>query len=135
MKIILTENQLSNTIIKFIKKEGWEKTCQMLGLSREEFAEMFFNNNPMEFLNIFNDLDIIQDKINPNDTLFRNEKGNNIMIYNRKKEIVYISYEDIWVVLKDGFGLNNNEAQELTERWLSEVYNLRGFKLAAVGLV
>ena len=135
MKIILTENQLSNTIIQFIKKEGWEKTCQMLGLSGKEFAEMFFNNNPMEFLNIFNDLDIIQDKINPNDTLFRNEKGNNIMIYARKKEIVYISYEDIWEVLKDGFELNNNEARELTERWLSEVYNLRGFKLAAVGLV
>ena len=48
------------------------------------------------------------------------------MVYDRKKEEVYINYYEIWSFLKDGFGLNYTETQELTKTWLDEVYDLRG---------
>jgi hypothetical protein len=48
------------------------------------------------------------------------------MIYNRKNDYVYINYNEIWSVLVNKFGLNYDETQELTQRWLDEVYNLRG---------
>jgi hypothetical protein len=48
------------------------------------------------------------------------------MVYNRENDYVYINYDEIWSVLGDKFGLNYSEIQDLTKRWLDEVYNLRG---------
>jgi hypothetical protein len=51
------------------------------------------------------------------------------MIYDRKNEIVYINYYEIWSVLEDKFGLKYSETQRLTKIWLDEVYNLKGVTL------
>jgi len=126
MKIIITENQFKDNVINLIKSEGWKETCQMLGIRAKEFAEMFFNNDPMEFLNVYNDLDVVVSKEKPNWTLFRYEKGYNIMVYNRNNDYVYINYNEIWSFLQDGFDLNYSRIQQLTQRWLDETYNLRG---------
>ena len=108
-----------------VKTEGWKDTCETLGLSGKELAEMFFNNNPMEFLNLYNDLDVVQSELEPNWTLFRYKPKNNLIIYNKENDIVYIQWQKIWSFLKLGFGLNYREIQELTQRWLAEVYNLK----------
>jgi hypothetical protein len=81
---------------------------------------------PMDFLNIFNDLDVVQSKQEPNWILFRYEKGNNMMIYDRKRKDFSLSNLVIWSFLKYGFGLNYSETQEVTKEWLDEVHNLRG---------
>jgi hypothetical protein len=125
MKIILTENQLSNTIIQFIKKEGSKNTRKMMGLSWEEFAEIFFNDNPMEFLNIFNDLNVVQSEEEPNHTLFRYEKGNNMMVYDSKENAMYVNADEIWLFLQDGFKLPYETIQELIQKWVDDVFNLK----------
>ena len=43
-----------------------------------------------------------------------------------KNKYVYISYDDIWSFLREGFGLKYDEIQKLTKDWLGEAYNLRG---------
>jgi hypothetical protein len=48
------------------------------------------------------------------------------MVYDRKKNEVYINYNEIWSVLEDHFGLNYTKILRFTKKWLSEVYNLRG---------
>jgi hypothetical protein len=48
------------------------------------------------------------------------------MVYDRKKEIVYLDYDKIWLVLRDDFGLNLTDTQQLIKEWLGEVYNLSG---------
>jgi hypothetical protein len=80
----------------------------------------------MDFLYLFNNLDVVQSKEEPYQTLFRYKPKYNLMIHNRKADNVYISYYDIWGVLEYEFGLNYSEIQELIKKWLSEVYNLRG---------
>jgi len=75
---------------------------------------------------MFNDLDVVQLEEKPDLTLFRYEKGNNMMIYDIKNEYVYINYDVIWSFLEDVFGLHYFEIQELTKDWLGETYNLRG---------
>ena len=139
MKIIITENQLKDKVHQMVKTEGWNDTCQTLGLSGEELAEMFFNDDPMEFLNLYNDLDIVQIKDKPNLTLFRYKPKNNLMVYDRKNDLVYIQWEKIWSFLRLGFDLNYTEIKELTKKWLSEVYNLRGvttqFHLRGAGIL
>jgi len=108
-----------------VKKVGWKNASTMVG-NPKKLAEIAFNNDPMEFLNMFNNLDVVQSEERPEWVLYRFEKENNMMIYNRKNEYVYINYYVIWSFLEDGFGLKYSEMQQLTEEWLSETYNLRG---------
>jgi hypothetical protein len=82
-------------------------------------------NSPMEFLHLFDDLDVVQSEMDPNLTLYRYKPKHNLMIHDRKYKIVYINYEEIWEPLLD-VGLFNPDIRELTKEWLSEVYNIRG---------
>jgi hypothetical protein len=127
MKIIITENQvdkIKSKIHEYVKKYGIEKCREIFG--DKVLFTIGFNNDPMEFLNFFNNLDVVQSVEKENWTLFRYEKGKNLMIYNRKNDRVYIDYDQIWSVLGNDFGLNHNEVQRLTEEWVGVVYNLRG---------
>ena len=134
MKILITENQyklikenisLKEKLKGLIKKVGFESTVRVVGSLNKTF-EIFDIKEPMDFLNLFNDLESVQSEEQEYWTLYRYKKGHNFMIYNRKNEVVYISYYEIWSVLEDKFGLNYSETQELTKVWLDEVYNLRG---------
>lgn len=128
MRIIITENQQSSLQLKLkkmVKDIGWEKASNVVG-GIENLVKLGFNKNPMEFLNIFNDLDVVQSKEKKYWTLFRYEIRGNIMLYDRKNDEVYINYDVIWSFLEYGFGLKYVEIQELTQEWLSETYNLRG---------
>jgi DNA-binding transcriptional ArsR family regulator len=80
----------------------------------------------MEFLHLFDDLDVVQDEKDQDLTLFRYKPKYKLMVYDRENGQVYVSYEDIWIFLKSNFGLNRTEIQELIKEWLDEVYNLRG---------
>ena len=125
IKKILKEESLKQTLKDQIKEFGWQDAAELVN-GPEQLAELAFDNNPMEFLNMFNNLDVVQSEEKPDWTLFRYEKGNNMMIYNRKNGIVYIDYDDIWSFLEEGFGLKYDEIQELTKDWLGETYNLKG---------
>jgi len=127
MKIIISENQvdkIKSKIHEYVKKYGFEKCREIFG--DKVLFTIGFNNDPMEFLNLFNDLDVVQSIEKENWTLFRYEKGKNLMIYDRKTDIFYLDYDQIWSVLRRDFGLNYIETEQVTEEWLGVVYNLRG---------
>jgi hypothetical protein len=128
MKFIITEeqqNSLKTKLQKMVKKLGWKKTAKAVA-SPKNLAKLAFNKDPLEFINMFNNLDVVRSEEQPDWTLFRYEKGNNIMIYDKKDEIVYINFDVIWSFLEDGFGLNYEEIQGITKEWLVETYNLKG---------
>jgi hypothetical protein len=134
MKIIITESQyklikenvsLKEKLLGLIKKVGFESVTKIVGSLGKTF-EVFDIKEPMDFLNLFNDLDVVQSEEFDSWTLYRYKKGHNFMIYDRKNEIVHINYYEIWSVLEDKFGLYYSEIQRLTKIWLDEVYNLRG---------
>ena len=125
IKTILKEESLKQDLKQSVKDYGWESTANLIGGSKD-LEKIAFNNDPMEFLNMYNDLDIVQSKYKPNWTLFRYEKGKNMGVYDRKTGNVIINYNDIWLVLEDGFNLKEKVIKELTRRWLGEVYNLKG---------
>ena len=134
MKIIITENQfklikenisLKERLSGLIKSVGFESVTKIVG-SLDKTFEIFDIKNPMDFLNLFNDLESVQSEEYEDYVLYRYKKGYNFMIYDRKNEFVYINYPRIWSVLEGKFGLDYSETQELTKVWLDEVYNLRG---------
>jgi hypothetical protein len=133
MKIIITESQkkllfensTNQTLINSIKEDGFKSTSELVGGSKN-LLKLLKIDTPMDFLNLFNDLDVVRSKEKPHWTLYRYKPNHNLMIYDRKNDIVYINYYDIWLVLRDDFDLNYTDIQDLMKVWLGEVYNLRG---------
>ena len=140
MKIIITEkqkdllfeNKQNDFLIEVIKEDGWESASELVG-GVENLKKILGIETPMDFLNIFTDLDVVESKEKSNLTLYRYEKGYNIMIHNRNQDIVYFSYNKIWGFLIEGFELRYIEIQKLMREWLSEVYDLRGVEPQSVG--
>jgi hypothetical protein len=71
-------------------------------------------------------MDVVQSNEEPKLTLFRYNKGNNLMVLDKKNEDIYINPHKIWSHLGIIFGLNNDDIEKLIKVWLDEVYNLRG---------
>ena len=125
MKYLITEDQNKQLLKSMVKRMGWEYAANLVG-GPETLAEIAFNNDPLEFLNLFNDLDVVQNESDFSYILYRYEKYENLMVYNKINGTVYVIYNVIWLFLEDGFGLKYGEIQKLTEEWLGETYNLRG---------
>ena len=121
---MLKEESLKQNLKNQIKEFGWKDAAKLVN-GPKNLAKNAFNDDPMEFHNMFNDLDVVQHEENSDYTLYRCEKGNNMMIYSKKNKSVYIKYEDIWSFLEIGFGLGLYEIENLTQGWLGESYNLR----------
>ena len=119
------KNNLKEKLKDLIKKVGFKSVTKVVG-SLDKTFEIFDIKEPMDFLNLFNDLESVQSEEDENWTLYRYKKGHNFMIYDRKNDYVYINYDEIWSVLEDKFSLNYTETHKLTKVWLDEVYNLRG---------
>jgi hypothetical protein len=123
-KNLLIENQLSDELINIIKYDGWEDAIRYVG-NINNLKKLINFGSPLEFLNLFNDLEVVQSVDDDDYILFRYEKGKNIIVYDQKNGTGYINYYIIWSFLDSYFGLNYTEIQELTKEWLSETYNLR----------
>ena len=121
MKIIITENKLE----KVFKQTGTKTTIELLG-GWENFRKVFNIEGFMDFLHLFDDLEVVQSEEKENLTLFRYKKGHNLMVYDRKSKEVYISNKEIWSYLNGKFDLTYLVVQAVTKKWLGEVYNLRG---------
>jgi hypothetical protein len=124
-KILKEETNLKTKIHKFIKNVGIIDTMKIAG-GKDRFMKKMDINTPMDYLHLFDDLEVVQSEEKKDWTLFRYKPKHNLMIYNRKTEHVYINYDEIWSVLQFDFDINYTEIQRLTKEWLSEVYNLRG---------
>lgn len=123
IKKILKEENLKNNLKQQIRDFGWIDVAELVGGMDNLFSIMNFES-PMEFLHIFDGMEIVQSEEEDWD-LFRYVPYNNLMIYERKTGRIFISYIDIWRILRDVFKLEFTEIQDITKRWLDEVYNLR----------
>jgi hypothetical protein len=127
MKYIITESQDNKMVEKLtnsIKSDGWSRTSKLVG-GDENLIKLLGITSPMEFLHLFDNLNVSKNKEEPDWTLFNNNMGDNLMIYNKKNKIVYIDKNEIWLILRKIFGITSPEIQELTKEWLKKIYKLR----------
>ena len=135
VKKVIKENSLRQDLIQQIKEDGWKSASELVG-GYENLKKLVGIKTPMDFLHLFDDLNVVQSEENPDWTLFKYEKRNKLMVYNRVSDIVYINYNKIWRGLEIVFfELNDFEIQELTQEWLYEVYDLRGVTTKADMLI
>ena len=135
VKKVIKENDAKDFLIDTIKEDGWKSASELVG-GYENLKKLVGIKTPMDFLHLFDDLNVINSEEKPNLTLFRYEIGNKLMVYNSVNNVVYINYNKIWRGLEIVFfELNDFEIQELTQEWLYEVYDLRGVTTKADMLI
>jgi hypothetical protein len=133
VKRVIKENSVKDDLTQMIKYDGWESASELVG-GVGNLKKLTGIETPMEFLNLFDDLDVVQSKQEPKLTLFRYEDGNNMMIYDRERKDFFISDYIIWSFLEKGFGLNRLVIEKVIKEWLYEVYNLREVTLVPSGM-
>ena len=135
VKKVIKENEAKGFLIDMIKEDGWKSASELVG-GYENLKKLVGFKTPMDFLHLFDDLNVINSEEKPYLTLFRYEIGNKLMVYNSVNNVVYINYNKIWRGLEIVFfELNDFEIQELTQEWLYEVYDLRGVTTKADMLI
>lgn len=133
MKIIITENQKQSTqdrLKNMVKNVGWEQASDVVGGS-DNLLKLVFDNNPRKLLNLFDDLNMVQSETHQDWTLFKNEKGKTIIVYDRKENVVFVSFNKIWSFLEIGIGLDRGDVQGIIKRWVRDVYDLKNVIVAA----
>ena len=128
MKYIITESQDNKMVERLtngVKYNGWNETAKLVG-GYENLIKVLGINSPMDFLHLFDDMDVVQSEKSRNVTLFRYNKENNLMYLNKKNRVIAVNDDEIWSILEIVFELKYSEIQELIKEWLDEVYNLSG---------
>ncbi len=123
MKIIITENQLKNKVHQMVKTEGWYDTCEIMGLSGKDLAQLFFNNDPMEYLNLFSNLNPIEQK---NLIRFKDDNGTTLVFFPHSK-IIYFNRHKIYMPLK--FSFDTFIPENTFMKWVETNYNLNPVKI------
>ena len=127
MKYHVTQSQFDNIKDKLqvmVKTIGVKPTAKMVGGSFN-LSRLAFKSGPIEFLNLFNDMEVVKSTEIPQWTLFRYKKGNNLIVYNRKTRKVLFD-DDIWDYLFTAYFLySHRDIRLLTKDWVMETYGLK----------
>jgi hypothetical protein len=130
----ITENKkesLQDKLKNIVKNVGPKQASDIVG-GAENLLKLAFNDEPMEFLHLFDNLDVVQSEEEPGWILFRYKKGKNLMIYDREHDAVHVSYNMFWKFLQN-FN-SENEIKLLIKRWLSEIHDLNGITFVSSGI-
>lgn len=104
---------------------GWDKTCELVGLS-DKLTEFAFDNNPTNFLQLFGNLTVVRSDENDKWLFFKDHNNCNIIFFDDEIGCVYINDDIIWSTLQYKFNLTYNQTKEYITIWLLETYDLKG---------
>jgi hypothetical protein len=120
-KILKEETSIKHRLQSMIKTIGWGQTAQLVG-SDEKLAEMAFDNDPMEFLDLFKGLTRHTSKTRFD--IFKDEKNNRVALYNRFNNRFLFGYNEMWEPLEMGFYLNPTEIRKIGSKWVEETFGI-----------
>jgi len=131
---ILREDSLKNDLMGLINNVGVKKASKAVGGFKNLFRILNINS-PMDYLHLFDDLKIVPISETEFRDGFFNESEVDCYGYS-PDEIIFIhfkdyggegriSYEEIWGILREEFGLSHEETVELTMEWLNSVFDLQ----------
>jgi len=131
MKIIISESQYKRlneslgekeTIQNKIKEDGWNKLLKYN--NPNSILSRGFDNNPFEFLNIYNDLETVISQTSSNIMLFRKKPNGNLMVFNLLTKKIFINNTELWMILEDLFKLTPEQTESIIKVWLDKTFNI-----------
>ncbi len=124
VKRVIKENAAKDSLIDMIKYDGWESAAELVG-GDENLKRVLNFQTPMDYLNLFNDMDVVQSEEKPDWTLFYYDPKQTLMSYDRKKGEVWVNYRDIGSILMKKYRITIPKYVKLILKWLDEVYNIK----------
>ena len=123
MKIIITEQQnekLNKKIRLAVEKLGFKQSLEMFG---KDVIKQAFIENPLLFLNQFNELRLIKKEGEINYV----DENNFIIFYYKTNDdryrSIYVDY-DIWNFFENIMGFSQPKTEKIIKNWLKDVYGL-----------
>ena len=129
MDILITQEQqddLKDILKDVIKYDGITRASKVVN-GLDNLFKIFNIRTPIDFLNLFNDLERVESKENPDFTLFRYKPGYNIMILSTeftKNGFVGIIWDDVWEILWRHFLMEQDDIQKMALQWVKDTYHL-----------
>ncbi len=126
---ILKEETLKQTLIDEIKENGVEETAKMVG-GIYNLIKVLEIKTATDYLHLFDDMDNVRSIEHDDWVLLRYKPKENIVFHNNSfGGNTFISYEDIWSVLKEVFAKDKTQIRFLIGRWLKSVYDIDAIKI------
>jgi hypothetical protein len=128
MKIIITEEQndkLTQRVKLMIDKLGLLESIKMLG-GNTNLIKRAYENNPLEFMDNFKDLDTFINPDEPNQIYYK-KNGISLMLQDNKYMEFWFEYEEIWYFFQKIFDMKYEEIQRILSQWLEDTLNLKGY--------
>jgi hypothetical protein len=126
VKRLIKEEKLSksNVLKKHVLKYGWEDVAERIG-GFDVLYKHAFNNDYNGFLNLYNNLDLVN--IKDEDDIFKyvDEGGNIILVYDEFTEIVHVSHNLIWSFFSyNGLKFHYVKVENILMEWIKTNYNI-----------
>lgn len=124
MKIIITESKYIDGIKSMIGNMGLQSAIDFVG-GINSFNEVLKIESPYDFLQLFDNLDVVESEKNPEMMLYRFEKGKNLIVHYKPNNTIFVK-GDIWEYFKKGKGRKKTiaEIKDVIEKWFVETYEL-----------
>ena len=126
MKVIITKNQ-QDKVAKLVRSLGCREASKIVG-GINVFLSIF--KTPIDFLHIYDGMEVVDSVVEPNFTLFRFEEGKNIMAmlnFKKSKSELIIHWDLLVEVLKYVYKLSDKDCVTLLYNWAKESYDLTNF--------
>ena len=119
------EEKLKYKIRSVVEKLGLKQSREMFG---DEIIKQAYIDNPLSFLNQFNNLRPVE---KDNRVYYMDNDNLPLFMYYKEDQDskyghYYINYYRIWLFFEEIIGYNYTEIQEIMKEWLGTTYNLRG---------
>ena len=126
VKRVIHESK-ADALVDMIKTNGWGPTSKLVG-GNKNLKKLSGIIEPIDFLNLFNDLNVDMNDDNTRGILTNNEGDRVISISFNSKGKVFASVDtSIWGPLAFNFLFNNAEVAKLVRQWLKDVYGIKVF--------
>jgi hypothetical protein len=127
VKRVIKENSAKDTLIDIIKEEGWNSAAELVG-GNKNLKKLSGIVEPIDYLNLFNDLNVDMNDDNTRGILTNNEGDRIISISFSKNNKVFASVDTfIWNPLEFGFLHNTARTANVIRQWLKDVYGIKVF--------
>ena len=124
---LIKENSVKDDLIQMIKDGDWKSSAELVGGSKNLKKILRFND-PMDFLNLFNDLNV--DMGDNGRGILTNHEGDRIITISPNsmgKVFASVDSHAIWEPFRYLFPATNAETANLIRKWLKEVYGIKVF--------
>ena len=127
VKRVIRENTTKDSLIDIIKNDGWGYAADLVG-GDKNLKKLSGIIEPIDFLNLYNELNVNMNDDNTRGILTNNEGDRVISISTSKNNKVFALVDtSIWYPLEFGFLHNNAITANLVRQWLKDVYGIKVF--------